>query len=435
MMVQRNFLFVSYNGVSIDLAWQILKEGNNVKYFIEYPEEKDVGDGFVPKVDDWKKEIDWADVIIFDEISGMGEIASKLRNEGKLVIGGTPYTDLLEDDRAFGQEEMKKHNISIIPYNIFTSIDEAITFVQNNPSRYVIKPSGKIQSNKDLLFVGEEEDGKDVLQILNDYKKFYSSKIKEIQLQKRIFGVEVAVGAFFNGKEFIYPINVNFEYKKLFPGNLGPSTGEMGTMMFWSKPNKLFNETLKKIEPKLKKEGYIGYIDLNCIVNANGIYPLEWTTRFGYPTISIQQDSMITPIGEFLYKLASGQNFELKVKSGFHIGVLIVVPPFPFNDNEIFNLYSKELVINTKKDDIAQYNEGIHIEDVRIVNEKWVVASNTGSILVVCGSGNTISEAQKQTYFRINKLMIPRMYYRNDIGDRWNEDSDKLLNWGYLRGE
>ncbi len=54
-------------------------------------------------------------------------------------------------------------------------------------------------------------------------------------------GVEVAVGAFFNGKEFVYPLNVNFEHKKLFPGNIGPSTGEMGTAMFWSGPNKLFN--------------------------------------------------------------------------------------------------------------------------------------------------------------------------------------------------
>ena len=59
-------------------------------------------------------------------------------------------------------------------------------------------------------------------------------------------GVEVAVGAFFNGKEFVYPLNVNFEHKKLFPGNIGPSTGEMGTAMFWSGPNKLFNSRSRR---------------------------------------------------------------------------------------------------------------------------------------------------------------------------------------------
>jgi phosphoribosylamine-glycine ligase len=145
--------------------------------------------------------------------------------------------------------------------------------------------------------------------------------------------VEVAVGAFFNGKQFIYPVNINFEHKKLFPGNLGPPTGEMGTSMFWSPPNQLFNQTLLKMESKLAEEGYVGYIDVNCIVNGNGIYPLEFTARF----------------------------------------------------------------------------------------------------LIVVGLGQTMKQAQSQVYSRIKNVMIPNMYYRTDIGDRWDEDSDRLHNWGILR--
>ena len=60
------------------------------------------------------------------------------------------------------------------------------------------------------------------------------------------------------------------------------------------------------MEPKLAEEGYVGYIDLNCIVNNNGIYPLEFTRRFGYPTISIQQEGMLTPISDLFWELATG---------------------------------------------------------------------------------------------------------------------------------
>ena len=43
-----------------------------------------------------------------------------------------------------------------------------------------------------------------------------------------------------------------------------------------------------------------------------------------------------------------------------------------------------------------------------------------------------MKEAQKHMYNRISNLLINNSYYRNDIGDRWTEDSDKLRSWGYL---
>jgi phosphoribosylamine--glycine ligase len=424
----KNFLFVSIDALITDIAWQVVKEGHNVRYYIASKGEREIGDGFVPKVDNWEAEIEWADVIVFDDVLGQGTKAKKLREQGKSVIGGTPYTDRLEDERAFGQEELKKAGINVANYGDFTSFDAAIDFVKQNPDKYVLKPSGQAQNIKGLLFIGEEDDGRDVIQVLGDYKKAWANKIPSFQLQKRITGVEVAVGAFFDGKEFIYPINVNFEHKKFFPGNLGPSTGEMGTSMFWSDPNKLFNATLKKFEQKLAEEGYVGYIDINCIVNKNGIYPLEWTTRFGYPTISIQQEGMAIPIGEFLYDLAKGNKPKLKVKSGFQIGVRIVVPPFPFKDKETFEVKSKDSVIFFKKP-----TEGVHIEDVALINDEWLVSGTSGVVLIVCGVGQTMKQAQYQVYSRIKNILIPNMYYRTDIGNRWFEDSDKLHNWGYLR--
>jgi len=429
MKKQLRFLFVSIAGLISDIAWQIVKEGHEVKYFIEQESERDIADGFVPKTDDWQKEIDWADVIVFDDVLGQGEKAAALRKQGKLVIGGTAYTDRLEDDRSFGQEELKKAGVSIIPYQDFTSFDDAIAFVQDNPSRYVFKPSGEAQNIKRLLFVGEEDDGQDIIRVMEAYKRAFSDEIKQFQLQRRVTGVEVAITAFFNGKEFIYPININFEHKKLFPGNIGPSTGEMGTSAFWSPPNRLFNATLKKLEPKLAEEGYVGSIDLNCIVNANGIYPLEFTARFGYPSIMIQQEGMVTPIGQFFYDLALGNNPKLKVKSGFQVGVRIVVSPFPFDDKETFEAYSKNAAIVFKK----PVREEIHIEDVKQVNGQWLIAGTSGVVLVVVGLGATMKQAQASAYGKIKNIVIPNMYYRTDIGDRWYEDSDRLHNWGYLR--
>jgi len=423
------FLFVSIDSLMPDIVWQITKEGHSAKLYIENENDRDIGWGFFPIIKEWRSQINWADVIVFDDVLGQGTIAQELRSRGKFVIGGTPYTDKLEDDRSFGQEQLKEHGIPILPYQNYTSFDEAVTFVKNNPNKYVIKPSGDAQNIKHLLYIGEEEDGSDVIRILEAYKKAWSNEIKEFQLQRKVTGVEVGVGGFFNGKEFLDPININFEHKKLLPGNLGPSTGEMGTSMFWTMPNRLFNSTIKKFEETLGRENYVGYFDLNCIVNGNGIYPLEFTCRFGYPTIFIQQEGMSMPLSEFFYKMAAGENFEIKTRKGFQVGVRIIVPPYPFNDPATFEAYSKNAAITFKKPIL----DGVHIEDVKKINEEWRVAGKVGVALTVVGTGPTMKQAQLQAYHRVKNILIANMYYRTDIGDRWLTDSDKLHSWGYLR--
>ena len=164
-------------------------------------------------------------------------------------------------------------------------------------------------------------------------------------------------------------------------------------------------------------------------MNGQGIYPLEFTARFGYPTISIQQEGMITPMGEFLAALAEGRQIELKTRKGFQIGVRIVVPPFPFDDPKTFEVNSKGRIIIFNKPNY----EGIHIEDVMLVNGEWVITGTSGVALIVVGLGQTVKQAQEQAYNRIKNIMIPNMYYRTDIGNRWIEDADRLHTWGYLR--
>lgn len=419
------FLFVGWESLSGDLAWQIKNEGHEVKIYIK--DNDDVYNGFLEKVENWKTHVDWADVIIFDDI-WFGEEADKLRKSGKAVVGGSAYTDELEDDREFGQSEMKAAGISVLPSWNFSDYDEALKFIKENPGRYVYKPSGNIQSDyKGLLFTGNDEDGNDLYEMINSNKQILSKHIKQFQLQKFVSGVEVGASAFFNGNDFIYPILIAFEHKRLFPGDIGPFTGEMGTSMFWSEPNHLFKATLEKMKDKLAASGYVGYIDINCIVNGKGIYPLEFTCRFGYPTISIQLEGITSEIGEFMRALANHEPYKLKVKNGFQVGVVCALPPFPYEDKYETALY-KDLSILFKKQD----REGMHLGDIKMEDGVWRVAGESGYVLVVTGSGTTMNDARKQAYNRIDTIILQNMFYRTDIGSTWGEDSDKLQTWGYL---
>ncbi len=420
-------LFISKYGEILDLAYAMAQEGHTVRMFIEEKSCREIGYGFIAKVQDWRKHREWADMFVFD-YTGYGRICEELRLEGKLVVGGSVYTDKLEMDRHFGHEQLVAHKIKVLPSLEFTNFHEAIEHVKRNPDAYVIKPSGETQEWKQLLFVGSDDEGLDVIRVMLAYEKSWGNDFGNFQLQKKVKGVEISVAAFFNGTRFLHPINVTFEHKKLFPKELGVSTGEMGTSMFWVKDSPIFEATLKKFEQTLAECNFIGHIDINCIVNGNGIYPLEFTSRFGYPQIFIQRAGIIEPIGEFFFKLAAGKNFKINVKKGFQVGLYVVVPPFPFYDKKTFRLFSKDAVVIFKKDK----KDGVHPMHLKNINEEWLITGDTGIALVVSGTGLTMRDAQRNMYNRVQQIIVNNSYYRTDIGDRWHEDSDKLWSWGLL---
>lgn len=427
---KKKFLFVSWISLSGDLAWKVQREGHEVKVFIDNKlEREDVYAGILDKVDNWKDWIDWADVIVFDDI-GFGRNADLLRKKGKKVIGGSVYTDKLEDNREFGQEEMARAGMQVLPHWYFSNFDSAIAFLEKNPGRYVFKPSGKAQDNKGWLFIGEEEDGVDILELMKSNQGIWKGKIKTFQLQKYATGVEIAVGAFFNGKKFLTPINVNFEHKRIFPGDIGPLTGDMGALMFWSQPNGMFRMTLSKIEQELAKSKYIGYFDINCIANSRGIYPLEFTCRFGYPTMAVQSEGIDMPLGEFLWKLAAEEDFEFPTKKGFQIGVCCMVESFLSGHGQDIATYHDLSILFRKPNPEL---EGIYIGDLKRVDNTLRIAGESGYALVVMGCGNTVEDARRQAYNRIRNIRLQNMFYRVDIGEKWLNDSDLLQTWGYLK--
>lgn len=423
----KNILFLSFEACAGDLAYRIKQEGYSVKWYVQSKADRGLYTGFLDHVEEWEPYKDWADLIIIDDV-GFGALADRLRKEGKAVVGGSTYTDRLELDRDFGAQEMKAAGLTIPDSWEFESFDDAIKFVTKNPARYVVKPSGKAQNDKVLSFVGREEDGKDVLAILERYKKGWGGKVKKLQVQKFISGVEVAVGGYFNGQDFILPVCINFEHKKLFAGEIGPATGEMGTAMMFTGANTLYHETIEKMIPRLRESGYTGYFDINCIATSRTVYPLEMTPRFGYPTVSIQMEGVQSPWGEFLYALATKKPYTLRTKKGFQVGVVIALPPWPFADLDTFRKFSEDAVVIFTKPGM----DGVHLGDVKLDDGDWKITGHDGYALVITGSGPTMDEAHKEAYSRVKTIIIPNMFYRTDIGFRWRHEGDLLHTWGLL---
>ncbi|NTW27129.1 MAG: hypothetical protein HGA36_02295 [Candidatus Moranbacteria bacterium] len=430
-----NILLVSLDLSGADLAHRFKKEGHDVRLFIEDKDQKNNYDGIVAKVSDWKNELAWVGkngLIVFDSC-GYGKEQDDLRREGFSVVGGCELGDKLEHDRQYGQKIFSVCGIPIVDSQSFTNMQEAIEFVRGNKGPWVIKQNG--HADKMFNYVGSLEDGRDVIDVLNNYCEYEKDECAVIDLQKKIEGIEIGVARYFNGNDWVGPIEINIEHKDLFAGGVGPKTFEMGTLMWFDddENNKLFLMTLAKLKDYLKKINFIGDVDINCIVNDQEVYPLEVTTRFGWPSTHLHCELIESPMSDFLKAVADGKQYDLKYKKEFGIVVLVATPPFP---------YQLQLKKYSAQDEKIYFGAGIlqddfdhiHLEEISKNNDgEYYISGDSGFILHVTSTGGTVEKARANGIEIIDKIIIPKKFYRNDIGLKFEQtDGDKLRQWGWI---
>ncbi|MBP9751696.1 MAG: hypothetical protein KBD19_02445 [Candidatus Moranbacteria bacterium] len=433
-------LFVSQELIAVELCTVLQLEGHDLKLYIGERELRDCYDGMAEKILDWKQELDWVGkdgLIIFDDV-GFGTEQDRLRNEGYRVVGGSALGDKLEIDRNYGQEVFDGCGMeNILSYN-FPSPEDAIEFVKAHPKvRWVVKQNGGHVSS--LNYVGTLENNEDVIGVLSHYNGI---GIRGIHLQQKVSGIEMGVGRYFNGNDWVGPIEMNIEHKSLMPHGIGPKTPEMGTLMWYDKDeeNKLFRATLGKMRSYLKEIAFHGDIDINCIVSGDSIWPLEATARFGTPSTSCHMEIHNSPWGEFLSAIADGVVYDLDYKPGYAMVVTVAVPPFPFTGlpqefaSEGMAIHFREKPV---KDEMSHY----YFEEVLygkkhidgMIRQQYFVAGHKGCVGYVGGAGATIEEARTQAYGRMDNLVVPKMFYRDDIGLEFLEkDERQLKEWGWL---
>lgn len=435
-----NILCISKDLSGSDLFYRLKKEGHNVRVFVDEKEQQENLIGMVESTKNWKRDVKkWVGnegLIIFDSI-GYGKLQDKLRKKGYSVIGGCEMGDKLEHDRQYGQKVLSLHGVNVVPSTSFRNLKKAIKFVQENEGPWVVKQNG--HASKIFNYVGNMEDGSDVISLLENYSCNNRKECGDIDIQKKITGVEIGAGRYFNGNDWVGPIEMNMEHKNLCNGDVGPKTFEMGTLTWYDEndaQNRLFQETLAKLKPYLKEIDFRGDAEINCIINETGVYPLEMTTRFGWPATQLQDEIHLSPWGEFLKAVADGKPYDLKYKKGYGIVALVATPPFPY-DVQCHCYSPKGMKISFAKDITEEDMEHIHFEEVSMrknyEKDGYYISGNSGFILHVGGVGNSIGEAREKVYSLIKKIIIPKMFYRTDIGQKFvEEDEKKLREWGWL---
>lgn len=430
-------------GDSADLGALYLdldRHGHSVKVCVRDPDAEDVGEGLFQRVTDWRSELGWVraagpEGFIVFETATDGVHQDALRRDGYQVIGGSAEGDRLETDRGHGQDVLRQLGLKTAATHSFHDFNQAMAFVRRRPTTYVYKLDGSGFAPM-RSYVGQMADGSDLLAVLAQQRDTWTyGAHPAFVLMERVTGVEMGVGAYFDGRRFLRPACLDWEHKRFFPGDLGELTGEMGTLVTYQGTDRFFEATLAPMSEWLRRTGYCGYINLNTIVNSEGIWPLEFTCRFGYPGFAIlsvlQREGWAAMFRRMLGRNDAAPTFE--VEPGFAVGVVLTLPTFPYPHG--YRALSRGLPVMLHQVEEAE-RKHLHIGELARRGETLVAAGSVGYAMVVTGVGASPEEARRRAYGTARKVVIPNVRYRLDIGERFvREDAALLRRWGWFSSD
>lgn len=424
----------------LDLAIRAKAAGHSVRYHLkEFDAQKcPVGRGLVDRVPDFQSSMRWADLVLLGGNGWRMAEFDQWKRAGVPIIGAGSEAVQWELDRMVGMAAFKRRGVPVPPYRQCASIDEAIAYVAKEDEGFAVKPCGDV-ADKSLSFVAKT--GREMAWRLQRWKRAGKVFPQGLMVQERVQGVEMAVGAWIGPGGFAPGWEENFEEKRLMADNLGPNCGEAGTVMRLVRSSKLARRVLQPFEEDLVRAGFIGNVDVNCIIDDEGNpWPLEWTIRFGYPAINIETALHSGDPIEFLAGLAAGKPTATRQYDKIAVGVVLAIPPYPFGHEK------REETVNVPIWGVApSIEQSLHfvhvcqgdapvIEGGKVGREPHLATAGS-YVLVATGTGESVVEARGGAYRALRRLTIPASpFWRPDIGTRLRSQLDKLQTNGFTTG-
>ena len=438
-----DFLMISNCGEGAGVLKFIEDEGNKCRLYIKEPGYKNVYDGILEKakkIDPRKNEV------VLIDYSGFGTIADKLRKSGVPVFGGSVFADRLEQDRQFGFDVMEECGICIPMTAEFEDFGDIEDYLDANGKdedgcerRFVFKPSGKSLASH-LTYVSKDRG--DLVEYGKHVEANYAKDIESFVLQEFIEGVAVSSEMFCDGKRLLRPSIHDLEIKSFMNGNLGPATGCSGNLIYAEHgPCRIVNNGLAKVEAACVKGGHVGQIDLNVIVNDDGIFALEWTPRFGYDSTPTQMFLMNDSIGKFFSDVSRAQADKVPMNDMFAAGIRFSIPPYPLEPEKIEHVQMVRPNLGIPVRGLTDKNSGsIYWYEVMEKDGMLVHSSGTGLIGCAVGVSKDPWSAFDAPYCVLSELKIPEKQYRTDMREKlcemyYEAERQDNVSLGSLHGE
>ena len=331
-------------------------------------------------------------------------IVDYFEENGIRCFGPTKNASKIESCKMYSKNLMKELNIPTPYFRIFDR-DGAKEYLTCAVFNDIVIKNPKLAKGKGVYLPESKEEIEKILE-----------KEEQVIIEERIFGEEVSILGFCNGKD-ITLMPQSKDYKKIYEGEKGPNTGGMGTV---SPVNVLTDQELIKVkthmEKVVKELNYKGVLYAGLMKTEKGIYFLEFNCRFGDPETQVLLNLLDSDLFEIMNQCINGDEVNCSWKPGVCMTLVLSHLKYPREK-------SKEPFLV----DLENIDNNIKIYYGNIQRYKDDIISNGGRILNLTYYSDSLYKNFIHVYNNARIINYEDKYYRRDIGLELFKKSNKKL--------
>lgn len=351
--------------------------------------------------------IDYA-VVAPDDPLVLGAVDA-LEEIGIPCFGPRANAAIIEGSKVFSKELMKKYNIPTAAYEVFSDMDKALKYLETAPIPTVIKADGLALGKGVIIAETRDEAVSAVKSMMQD--KVFGRSGDNIVIEEFLTGPEVSVLSFTDGKTVV-PMVSSMDHKRAGDGDTGLNTGGMGTVA----PNPYYTKDIEKecmekiflpTVDAMNKEGrmFKGCLYFGLMLTENGPKVIEYNCRFGDPETQVVLPLLESDLLTIMQAVTNGELDKAEVKFADKNACCVIMASdgYPVKYEKGFEIKIPQEVAD------SVYVAGAEIKGGRLL-------TNGGRVLGVTAVGDTLGDAIRGAYAKVEKISFDNSYYRRDIG-------------------
>ena len=319
---------------------------------------------------------------------------------------------IIEGSKAFSKDLMKKYGIPTAAYEIFDDMDKAIAYLQDKDMPIVIKADG-LALGKGVIIAQTLAEAEEAVRSMMADKVFGASG-DHVVIEDFLTGPEVSVLAFTDGKTVV-PMVSSMDHKRAHDNDEGLNTGGMGTVA----PNPYYTadiaaECMETIflptMHAMNAEGrtFKGCLYFGLMLTPKGPRVIEYNCRFGDPETQVVLPLLESDLLTVMQAVTEERLAEVEVKFASNQSACCVIMAsagYP-------EAYEKGYEITIP----ADVTDSVYVAGAALKDGKLV--TNGGRVLGVTAIADTLPEAIKAAYAKVDTIHFGNAYCRRDIGQR-----------------